>query len=76
MRIVSSQIVEDSPQIDGRRWVREVHTDDAGLMHEFAYLAEAASNVSAIMAARAADLPDQLLRSIEDQEFGNGIFTS
>lgn len=50
--IVSSEIVSDSPQADGRRWVTERHVDHVGAVHVVTYMAEAATNVQTIMAAR------------------------
>lgn len=52
MPIVASEIVEDAPQRDGRRWVRERHTDHLGAAHEFLYMAEAGTDAAAVMAAR------------------------
>lgn len=52
MAIVSSAIVEDSSQADRRRWIRERHTDQVGIPHEFAYLCAAAFDAAAAMAAR------------------------
>lgn len=60
MPIVSSIIVEDHPQRDGRRAVREQHTDHNGQHHYAMYLAEPAANVSAMMTARAATLSDAI----------------
>lgn len=56
MSITNSVIVEDRAQRDGRRSIREQHTDSAGGLHYVDYLAEAAANVSAIMTARVAKL--------------------
>jgi len=58
MPIVSSRIAEDSRQIDGRRWVREQHTDQMGVVHEIVYMAEAGQVVD--LAASAARLETQL----------------
>jgi len=52
MPIVSSSIVEDRVQRDGRRSVRERHVDHAGETQEVAYLAEADADVNVMMAAR------------------------
>jgi hypothetical protein len=58
--IVSSQVVEDRTQADGRRRVRERHVDHLGVAHDFPYLAGAGDNVSAAMAARVATIEAQL----------------
>ena len=58
MPIISSRIAEDSRQIDGRRWVREQHTDQMGVVHEIVYMAEAGQVVD--LAASAARLETQL----------------
>ena len=58
MPIISSRIAEDSRQIDGRRWVREQHTDHVGVVHEVVYMAEAGQVVD--LAASAARLETQL----------------
>jgi hypothetical protein len=50
--IVTSIIVEDRAQIDGRRAVRERHTDHLGAVADVSYLAEADANAAAIMTAR------------------------
>jgi len=58
MPLLSSRIAEDSRQIDGRRWVREQHTDHVGAVHEIVYLAEAGQVVD--LAASATRLDAQL----------------
>jgi hypothetical protein len=60
MAIVSSTIIEDAPQRDGRRHVCERHVDHAGLIHFIRYLAEQAADVSATMAARVAAIEAEL----------------
>lgn len=59
MSIVSSVIAEDRAQIDGRRSVRERHTDHLGLVEDVSYLAVAQADVSAAMAARVQRLEQQ-----------------
>jgi hypothetical protein len=54
--IVQSVIAWDLPQTDGRRVVREEHTDDAGVVHVFDYMAETDTDINAKLAARAAEL--------------------
>lgn len=61
MPIVSSRIAEDSRQIDGRRWVREHHTDQTGVVHEVVYMAEAAQVVD--LTASAARIEAQLIEA-------------
>ena len=53
MPIVSSTIIEDAPQSDGRRWITERHVDQLGIEHLVHYMAAAATNTAPIMAARA-----------------------
>src|ERR1039458_6149732 len=53
MPIVSSTIIEDAPQSDGRRWVTERHVDQLGIEHLVPYMAAAPTNTEPIMAARA-----------------------
>lgn len=60
MAIVSSQIVEDRPQADGRRWIRERHRDDLGEDHEFLWIAAAGEDAAARLSDRAAWLPGWL----------------
>lgn len=60
MPIVASVIVEDAPQMDGRRWVRERHTDHLGAAHDVLYLALAEADAEAIMAARVSAIEAQL----------------
>lgn len=61
MPIVSSIVKENSPQVDGRRWVREWHTDQVGLVHERAYMAEVGQDVVAGFPAAIALLNQQLI---------------
>lgn len=60
MPIVSSIIVEDRAQADGRRHVRERHTDHVGGTHDAVYLAESGADAEAVMAARVANIEAQL----------------
>ena len=50
--ITSSQIIEDSLQIDGRRYITELHTDNVKGELRFTYLAPHDADANAIMAAR------------------------
>jgi leucyl aminopeptidase (aminopeptidase T) len=54
--IVSSAILDDAQQIDGRRWIAERHTDHLGLVYEFRYLCAAVTDAAALMAARVASI--------------------
>lgn len=64
MSIVSSVIVSDRPQTDGRRFIRERHTDHLGDTHDAAYLAEVDTDEDAVMAVRAAKI-EAYLREAE-----------
>ena len=55
MPIVSSRLAEDSRQIDGRRWVREQHTDHVGVVHEIVYMAEVGQVVDLMASATRLD---------------------
>jgi len=59
MSIVSSVIAEDRAQVDGRRSVRERHTDHLGAVEEVSYLAEAEDDAAAVMATRVTRLEQQ-----------------
>ena len=50
--IIASEIIEDSPQVDGRRYITELHTDSVKGELRFTYLAGAATDANAVMAAR------------------------
>lgn len=58
MTIVSSTFTEGAPQADGRRYVKERHTDDAGEVYEFEWLGS--QDVGPVLEARAAILSVQL----------------
>lgn len=60
MPIVSSKIVEDSPQKDGRRAVRELHVDSLGREQFVSYLAEKAAKLADMLPIRAAQIDEQL----------------
>lgn len=49
--IVSSTFTEGPAQVDGRRYVTEVHTDDAGKTYAFEWLGD--QDASLVLAARA-----------------------
>jgi len=46
MPIVSSEILEDSQQADGRRLITEKHTDSNGVDHKIVYIVNAGVDVS------------------------------
>lgn len=50
--ITFSQIIEDRPQIDGRRYITELHTDNVKGKLRFTYLGVANTDANAVMAAR------------------------
>lgn len=56
MSIVSSVIAATNVQKDGRKWVREIHTDQLGIIYERNYLAGALDNLNAALAAYAVTL--------------------
>jgi hypothetical protein len=60
MPIVASIVLEDAPQVDGRRWIRERHTDQVGVQHFRAYMVAAGVNVPATFPATVAILDPQL----------------
>lgn len=56
MPIVASVVIEDSPQVDGRRAIRERHTDHLGGLYFVDYVALAGVNATLILPTRAAQL--------------------
>lgn len=64
MPVISSQIIEDHAQADGRRWVAEEHTTSLGEKLVIRYLAAVSSNVAQIMADRV----DSLDQRLKDRE--------
>lgn len=69
--IISSIIVEDSPQADGRRQVRERHIDHIGCVQAIAYTAEVDVDINAVMIQRVPLLEQQAkdreLQSLEQK---------
>lgn len=53
MSIVSSIIASIDTQKDGRKWVREIHTDQVSIQYARNYLAQAADDLNAALAAYA-----------------------
>lgn len=60
MAIISSVLLEDRAQIDGRMMRHEQHTDNYWTVIDVFYLGEPGSNGVTIMQARVADLNQQL----------------
>ena len=60
MPIVSSVTEDVAPQKDGRRYVRERHTDHVGVDHVRTWLADADADLPAALSAYAAALPEML----------------
>lgn len=52
MSIVSSELIDHSPQIDNRFWSGERHIDQLGVVYEFRYLADQGTDATAAMTAR------------------------
>ena len=60
MSITSSVIIEDQSQVDGRRHVRERHTDHLGVFHFVSYVAASGFDATTALAATAVSLVTQL----------------
>ena len=60
---MTSLIISDTIQIDGRRHIIERHVDDFGITHDYFYMAESNTDVNAIMTARVATLEAQLVEA-------------
>lgn len=70
MAIINSTIIEDRAQANGQRWIRERHTDDTGLTHDYVWMAEPGQATATILASRAAWLGTWL----RDQEIERVIW--
>lgn len=70
--IVSSKIVEDHAQIDGRRSVRELHVSDDGAEHFVEYLAEPKADIAEMLSVRAKQL-DAMLAAQQEQKEADAI---
>lgn len=57
--IVSSVIVLDNLQTDGRRIIIEQHTDDQGIVQELSYMADATTDINAKLAQHANNLGNE-----------------
>lgn len=60
MAIVSTAINAGHEQIDGRRYVEELHTDHLGVVHSIEYLAAADADTAAIAAAHAVQIAEDM----------------
>lgn len=69
--IVNSSFEVGVAQADGRVWITETHVDDLVGALTFAYLAVNAGNAASVMAARVAQIADQLAAQ-EAEAFLNG----
>jgi hypothetical protein len=58
--ITNSIIIQDAVQIDGRRVIREQHTDHLGGLHYATYMAEVGADATLMLPIRAALIEDQL----------------
>lgn len=61
MAIITSEIVEDRVQCDGRRMVQERHVDHLGRVNDVFYMATASEDVYAFMLARVPMLEQQAI---------------
>ena len=80
MPIVSSVIVEDRAQRDGRRRIREQHTDHLGKVIPFTYLAAAGFDATAAMNARVVAIQNdqrdaEITVNIARARLGSSAFT-
>ena len=65
MAIVSSTYTVGHAQADGRRYVREQHTDSEGIVHSVEYLAALGTDYQAVADARAVSIA----ASLAEEEF-------
>lgn len=57
--IISSAIAWQNIQIDGRKEVREIHTDDSGVEYIFDYMAEKSMDIKSRLSQRTDELNQQ-----------------
>jgi hypothetical protein len=57
------EIIIGHAQIDGRRYVREIHSDAQGVIADLEYLAAIGADTNAIAAARSTEIVETLARS-------------
>jgi len=73
MSISNSTIVEDRVQVDGRRHVRERHTDHLAATHDVPYMAEAGANATTTMNNRVASIEAQLKQNEIDANLAKAL---
>lgn len=61
MSIISSEIIEDSPQETGRRRIREKHVDHLGGVHTLMYKCNVGFDANAKLASRAVEIQSNLV---------------
>jgi hypothetical protein len=61
MPITISELIEDSLQADGRRWITEQHTAATGKTYRVNYLAESSTDVNPVMIARVPGINQSLI---------------
>jgi hypothetical protein len=69
MAIVSSEIISQSLQSDGRTLIKERHTDHVGEAHDYEYIG-AADEAAAVMAARVSGI----VAALRDEDLNRCIF--
>jgi hypothetical protein len=57
--IVSSRIIQVSPQGDDRKWITELHVDHVGVQHRVEYLADSDTDIDSALAVRAPQIDQQ-----------------
>lgn len=65
MAVTKSQIIDDAPQHDGRRWITERHYLDDGTYEDVTYIAGAKDNVVEMLPIRAAQIEER--KAVEQQ---------
>lgn len=72
MSIVTSSHTVGHAQVDGRRYVTEIHTDHIGEAHRIEYLAPVGANYESVMSARAIRIEDELAQAEANALLDNG----
>lgn len=67
--IIHSTYTRDTPEIDGRFWVHETHTDNINVQHTQNWLASASDDLAAALALHAAAIN----QSLADNEIGSNL---
>ena len=73
MSIISSTIIEDSVQKDGRRWICERHVDHISEIFEIRYMAGAGTNINDIMTSRIVLLESESKRQELENNLANAL---